>query len=233
MNIQINNVDNITLEVGHTILPGLALGAPPHPTAGAEGKPMDETIEKFGTAIGQVVFAALVLIFMLGFTASAAMDWVAEKQQEKYFLNFKNQVKSACTSLSNCIHSDSWKPEFQVKSACTSLSNPQWGDTTRSEYIVLYPYYDIRYYSKIGEAPAQVAQACKGDKCACLVKAYGKGSWFGTDESKLEGVYACHTLSCDYELYFGAMDKDTKKMKITGRRQKRAQAKGLQRWLRE
>lgn len=132
---------------------------------------------------GQVVFAALVLIFMLGFTASAAMDWVADKQQEGYFDTFSRQVNSACTSLQ---------------------SNPKWGETTLSKYIVLYPYYDIRYYSKIGEegVPVEVRQACKGDKCACLIK-------LKQSSREVEGVYKCFTLpsSCNYELQFGTSKK--------------------------
>ncbi len=155
-----------------------------------------------GMGVGEAILAAIVLIILLGFTASAALDEMATNQQITNFIEFRSQVASVCEMV-------------KVNKNTPYESN--------KEYIVLYPYYDIRFYNKTAdmlETP-EVAQACNGDKCACLVK-MGKAGWGDTASCYLtsvgansvlcvykaipiEAVLSCFNmqqLGCDYQLWF-------------------------------
>ncbi len=142
--------------------------------------------------------AALVLIIMLAFMAQAALDEMATNQQITNFIKFRSQVASVCE---------------MVKVTPGELH------TSSKEFIVLYPFYDIRFYNQTGTAPSVVRDLCKGDKCACLIKVKRIGvfdSFYCNkvapdkikcfyDSVPAESVLSCFNmqeLGCNYQVWF-------------------------------
>lgn len=110
--------------------------------------------------------------------AQAALDEMATNQQITNFIKFRSQVASVCELVK---------------------VNPNEVRESNKEYIVLYPFYDIRFYNKTSdmlETP-EVAQACNGDKCACLVK-MGKAGW-GDTASCYIGHVGAKSVLCVYK----------------------------------
>lgn len=131
----------------------------------------------------------------LNYLCTFSSDEVAMNQQVNWFIKFRSQIGSVCDMVK---------------------VNPNIPQYSRKDYIVLYPFYDIRVYNKTQDMPDAVKSVCRGDKCACLLKLEegGTADWLacaGDDACiqgrlKIAGVYSCFNmdeLGCNKELWLG------------------------------
>lgn len=158
---------------------------------------MSKSIRVLSMGVVEAILAAVVVIMIGYFSMQAMMEELSTNQQLSNFYKFRSQVASVCE---------------RVKVTPNELI------IGGKEYLVLYPFYDIRFYNQTGDMPTQVASVCRGDKCACLVKvteldAYDQffcafssnkvDCWYGY--AKLEGVLSCFNMQemgCNNQIWF-------------------------------
>lgn len=160
---------------------------------------MSVSIRKTGMLIVEVILAALLLILMGAFAFQQIMAEITTNQQLSNFYKFRAQVATVC--------------ELVKVNPNTLYASPK-------EYVVLYPFYDIRFYNQTGTMPAEVTAPCKSaDRCACLIKT-GEAGFIDAhlvcglsldyvaciyEKIPLESVLSCFNMQemgCDNQLWF-------------------------------
>ncbi len=124
--------------------------------------------------------------------------------------------------------------------------NPGEMQASSKEYVVLYPFYDIRFYNQTGIAPSEVQTVCRGDKCACLVKTGERGAfdtascYFSLDKVSclyrgvpLESVLSCFNMQemgCNNQLWFAKGKEEPIRDYSGGQEAKTCKFEGVVTW---